>query len=52
MIGLLGEKPSPTIAKNGFMNVLDGYPNDDTTGDEQFLQSESFFWDDPESHTA
>jgi len=52
MIGILGEKPSPTIAKNGFMNVLDGYPNDDTTGDEQFYQSESFFWDDPEKHTA
>ncbi len=50
MIGILGEMPSPTIAKNGFMNVLDGYPNDDTTGDEQFLQSESFYWDDPEKH--
>ncbi len=52
MIGILGEMPAPTIAKNGFMNVLGGYPNDDTTGDEQFLQSESFFWDNPEKHTA
>ncbi len=51
MIGILGEKPAPTVAKNGFRNVLDGMPNDDTTGDEQFLQSESFFWDEPEKHT-
>lgn len=52
MIGILGEFPAPTIAKNGFMNVLPGMPNDDTTGDEQFLQSESFFWDDPAKHTV
>ncbi len=52
MIGILGEMPSPTVAKNGFMNVLPGMPNDDTTGDEQFLQSESFFWDDPAKHAA
>ncbi|MBN2389162.1 MAG: hypothetical protein JXR84_00475 [Anaerolineae bacterium] len=50
MIGILGEKPAPTIAKNGFSNVLPGMPNDDTTGDEQFLQSESYFWDDPAAH--
>ena len=50
MIGILGEMPAPTIAKNGFSNVLPGMPNDDTTGDEQFLQSESFFWDEPEKH--
>jgi len=51
MIGILGEKPAPVVAKNGFSNVLPGMPVDDTTGDEQFLQSESFFWDDPEAHT-
>ena len=51
MIGILGEKPAPLVAKNGFSNVLPGMPVDDTTGDEQFLQSESFFWDDPEAHT-
>ena len=52
MIGLLGETPAPCVVKNGFRNVMDGSPTDDTTGDEQFLQTETFFWDEPEKHVA
>jgi len=52
MIGLLGEAPAAVIVKNGFHNYLPGMPLDDTTGDEHFLQTESYFWDDPENHTA
>ena len=52
MIGLLGEAPAPVIVKNGFRNYIAGMPVDDTTGDEHILQTESYFWDDPEAHTA
>jgi peptide/nickel transport system substrate-binding protein len=50
MIGILGEAPTPIIVKNGFKGVLAGIPLDDTTGDEQFLQSETYYWDDPDAH--
>jgi peptide/nickel transport system substrate-binding protein len=50
MIGYLGEFPVPTIVKNGFRNVLDGFPNDDTTGDEHLLNTETAFWEEPEKH--
>jgi peptide/nickel transport system substrate-binding protein len=50
MIGILGEQPSPCIVKNGFMGYPEGLPDDDTTGDEQFAQSETYFWDDPSKH--
>lgn len=52
MIGLLGESPAPVIAKSGFRNYIAGMPVDDTTGDEHILQTESYFWDTPEDHTA
>lgn len=52
MIGILGEQPSPTIVKNGFKGYPPGLPNDDTTGDEQFANSETYFWDDPSKHKA
>ncbi len=52
MIGILGEMPQPTIVKNGFKGYLPGLPNDDTTGDEQFANAETYFWDDPSKHTA
>ena len=52
MIGLLGETPSPIIVKNGFHNYLPGMPLDDTTGDEHLLNTETYFWDEPEKHTA
>lgn len=50
MIGLLGEQPVPIIVKNGFHNYLDGMPMDDTTGDEHVLNTESYFWENPEEH--
>jgi peptide/nickel transport system substrate-binding protein len=50
MIGLLGESPSPIIVKNGFRNYLPGMPIDDTTGDEHLLNTESYFWEEPEKH--
>jgi len=52
MIGILGEQPGIVIVKNGFRNYLPGMPLDDTTGDEHFLQTETYFWDEPEKHTA
>ena len=51
MIGYLGESPAPIIVKNGFRNYLPGMPIDDSTGDEHLLHTETYFWDDPESHT-
>jgi peptide/nickel transport system substrate-binding protein len=52
MIGLLGELPAPVIVKNGFKGYPAGLPNDDTGGDEQFAQSETYYWDDPTKHTG
>jgi peptide/nickel transport system substrate-binding protein len=51
MIGYLGEAPAPVIVKNGFRNYLPGFPIDDVTGDEHLLNTETYFWDDPEAHT-
>lgn len=51
MIGLLGETPSPCIVKNGLRNFVEGFPNDDTTGDENVYNTETYFWEDPENHT-
>lgn len=50
MITFLGELPAPTIVKNGFKGYLPGMPNDDTVGDEQFAQGETYYWDDPSKH--
>jgi peptide/nickel transport system substrate-binding protein len=50
MIGLLGEAPALVIVKNGFRNYLPGQPIDDTTGDEHLLQTETYFWEEPEKH--
>ncbi len=50
MIGLLGETPSPAIVKNGLFNFTAGFPNDDTTGDENVYQTETYSWDDPTKH--
>jgi peptide/nickel transport system substrate-binding protein len=52
MIGILGEQPAPTIVKNGFKGYPPGMPNDDTTGDEQFCSTETYYWDDPSKHTV
>ena len=45
MIGYLGEGPALTIVKNGVHNYLPGMPVDDPTGDEHFLQTETYFWE-------
>ncbi|MBN2389519.1 MAG: ABC transporter substrate-binding protein [Anaerolineae bacterium] len=47
MIGYLGEVPQPVIMKNGLHNYDAGYPIDDTTGDEQLLNPETYYWDSP-----
>jgi len=52
MIGLLGERPAPTIVKNGFKGYPVGMPNDDTVCDEHFCNAETYYWDDPSKHTA
>ncbi|MEZ4637932.1 MAG: ABC transporter substrate-binding protein [Caldilineaceae bacterium] len=52
MIGYLGESPALIIVKNGMRNYLPGYPVDDPTGDEHLLNTETYFWDNPEDHTA
>jgi len=49
-IGVLGELPSLCIVKNGLKNHLDGFPNDDPTGDEEIYCPETFTWDDPSKH--
>lgn len=51
MVGLLGEVPSPCVVKNGLRNFVPGFPNDDTTGDENVYQTETYFWETPEEHT-
>jgi len=50
MMGYLGESPAPIIVKNGFRNYLPGFPMDDTTGDEHLLNTETYFWEEPEKH--
>lgn len=50
MIGILGELPSPTIVKNGFKGFRAGFPNDDVTEDENLLNTQTYYWDDPAKH--
>ncbi|GAB4522537.1 MAG: ABC transporter substrate-binding protein [Anaerolineae bacterium] len=50
MIGYLGETPAPVIVKNGFRNYLPGFPIDDTTEDEHLLNTQVYFWEEPEKH--
>jgi len=50
MIGVLGELPSFCIMKNGVHNFIEGFPNDDTTGDENVYNTETYYWDDPDMH--
>jgi peptide/nickel transport system substrate-binding protein len=49
-VGALGELPSFCIVKNGLKNFLNGFPNDDTTGDEELYNAETYTWDDPSKH--
>jgi len=50
MITVLGELPSLCIVKNGVHNFVEGFPNDDTTGDENVYNTETYFWDEPDKH--
>lgn len=50
MIGIVGELPSPTVVKNGFKGFKAGFPNDDTTEDENLLNTQTYYWDDPTKH--
>ncbi|MEZ4620805.1 MAG: hypothetical protein R2867_35585 [Caldilineaceae bacterium] len=52
MPGYLGEAPALIIVKNGVRNYLPGFPIDDPTGDEHLLNTETYFWEDPENHSA
>jgi peptide/nickel transport system substrate-binding protein len=49
-IGFLGNEPAPVIVKNGMRGYLAGYPLDDVISDEHLLQSESYYWENPEDH--
>jgi peptide/nickel transport system substrate-binding protein len=51
-IGVLGEAPGPVIVKNGFRNYLDGVALDNTTADEHWLQTETYYWEEPDKHTG
>jgi peptide/nickel transport system substrate-binding protein len=51
MIGILGELPQPLIVKNGLKGTKEGFPIDDPTKDEQFINPQTFYWDDPSKHT-
>jgi len=50
-IGLLGEQPGPVIVKTGFRGYLPGFPSDDVTSDEHILQTETYYWENPEEHS-
>jgi peptide/nickel transport system substrate-binding protein len=51
MIGILGELPAPIIVKNGLKGIpADGFPIDDPTKDEQLINPQTFYWDDPSQH--
>ncbi len=51
MIGFLGDSPKFVIVKNGFRGYLPGYPIDDTIEDEHLLNTQTYYWDDPDAHT-
>jgi peptide/nickel transport system substrate-binding protein len=50
MVGYLGESPALIIAKNGFKGYLPGYPVDDVITDEHLLQTQTYYWENPEDH--
>jgi peptide/nickel transport system substrate-binding protein len=50
MVGYLGESPALIIVKNGFKGYLPGYPMDDVITDEHLLQTQTYYWEDPEAH--
>jgi hypothetical protein len=50
MIGYVGERPALIIVKNGVKGYLPGYPLDDTIEDEHLLNTQTYYWEDPENH--
>ncbi len=52
MIGILGELLQPIIVKNGLNGTKDGLPIDDPTKDEELVNPQTLFWDDPSQHTS
>ena len=50
MIGIVGEIPAFAIVKNGIKNFIEGFPMDDTTGDEEVYNAETYTWADPSTH--
>jgi peptide/nickel transport system substrate-binding protein len=52
MVTALGEVPQPLIVKNGLKGTKDGFPWDDPIKDEQFINPQTFFWDDPSKHSG
>jgi hypothetical protein len=38
------------IIKNGFRGYLPGFPLDDVCSDEHLLQTESYYWENPEDY--
>ena len=52
MVAYLGEAPALIIVKNGIRNYLPGFPIDDPTGDEHLLNTETYYWEDPENHSV
>jgi peptide/nickel transport system substrate-binding protein len=50
MIGYVGERPALIIVKNGIKGYLPGYPLDDTIEDEHLLNTQTYYWEDPENH--
>jgi peptide/nickel transport system substrate-binding protein len=51
MVTALGEVPQPLIVKNGLKGTKDGFPWDDPTKDEQLINPQTFYWDDPAAHS-
>ena len=50
MVGFLGEAPTLIIVKNGFKGYLPGFPVDDTIEDEHVLNTQTYYWENPEDH--
>lgn len=51
VVSLLGELPALCVIKNGFRNYVAGYPVTNTTRQEWLQNPETYYWEDPESHT-
>jgi peptide/nickel transport system substrate-binding protein len=48
---VVGEAPGPCIVKNGLRNYVEGYPDVGRLGNENFLGTETYFWEEPEKHS-